>query len=277
MPDAPNAQQLQLWNQASGQVWLEFQPVLDAMLAPVADILVETAMAEGGSSVLDVGCGAGALTLQMAQRLGPYAHALGVDISAPLLAAARRRPHPPGSVAGFLEADAQTYPFETGAFDAVVSRFGVMFFDDPVAAFTNIRRACRPDASLTFMAWRSLRENPFYALAQDVAAPYVALPERAADAPGQFAFADSDRIRSILAASGWRSVQVRALDTPTEIPEAHLQAFLTRMGPLGHVFPSLDPATQRALTEALRLAAQPFVAGGAARFQSACWLVTAQA
>ncbi len=277
MSDAPNAQQIQLWNQSSGEVWREFQPVLDVMLGPIADILAQQAEAHGGASVLDVGCGAGALTLQMAQRLGPYAQALGVDISASLLAAARSRPHPPGSLAGFLQADAQTYPFEEGAFDTVVSRFGVMFFDDPVAAFANIRRACRPDASLTFMAWRGLRENPFYALAQDVAAAYVALPEPAPDAPGQFAFADPDRIRSILAASGWRSAEVRAVDTPTELPEAHLQAFLTRMGPLGRVFPGLDQAAQEALAEALRSAAQPFVADGAARFQSACWLVTARA
>lgn len=274
---SPNAQQIQLWNQASGKVWLELQPMLDAMLAPIGDILVEHAAAGGGRNALDVGCGAGALTLQMAQRLGPYAHALGVDISATLLAAARSRPHPPGSVAGFLQADAQTHPFEAGVFDTVVSRFGVMFFDDPVAAFANIRRACRPDAGLTFMAWRSLAENPFFALAQQVAAPYVALPERPAGAPGQFAFADPDRVRSVLTASGWRSPEVRAVDAPTEIPEAQLLTYLTRMGPLGQVFPGLDQDTREALAEALRSAAQPFVADGAARFPSACWLVTARA
>ena len=145
----PNTEQAALWNDASGRTWVEMQAVLDAMLAPFVAPLVAGISPGETARVLDIGCGAGATTLALARRLGPRGLCLGVDISAPLLAAARARAATEQlASARFREADAQTHGFEAGAFDAVVSRFGVMFFDDPVAAFANIRRAARPGAAL---------------------------------------------------------------------------------------------------------------------------------
>ena len=168
-----NRDQAALWNEASGRTWVEMQHVLDRMLAPFAPLLVDGVPADS-ARVLDVGCGAGATTLAMARRLGPRGHCLGVDISAPLVAAARARAVTDGVVsAEFLEADAQTHRCDPGSCDAVISRFGVMFFDDPVAAFANLRGAARRGAPLTFVAWRSPAENAFLTLAGRAAAPLL--------------------------------------------------------------------------------------------------------
>src|SRR4249919_2466186 len=187
------------WNESSGPVWVELQDVLDRMYAPFEALLTEEAFPREGGRVLDIGCGAGATTLALARRLGPGGLCLGVDISAPLLAAARARAATEQlTTAQFREADAQTHEFEAGAFDAVVSRFGVMFFDDPVAAFANIRRAARPGAALTFVAWRSPADNPFLTAAARAVAPLLpSMRPAGPTAPGQFAFADGARVRSI--------------------------------------------------------------------------------
>jgi len=273
---APNGKQAELWNQTSGNTWVEMQPVLDRMLEPFGALLLDQSFPGEGRRVLDIGCGAGATTIGMAKRLGPGGACVGLDISAPLLSAARAQAADTPN-ASFVLADAQTFAFETGAFDAAISRFGVMFFDDPAAAFANIRRAMRPGAKLTFLAWRSPAENPFFGLAAQAVADLVAFPEQPPNAPGQFAFADRRRVVEHLESGGWRSITIDAVDVPTEIPEADLLAYATRLGPLGGLFPSLDRADQARATEALRAACEPHVKDGAARFSGACWLVKATA
>ena len=277
--EAPNRDQAALWNEASGKTWVEMQAVLDRMLQPFADRLVAEAFPGEGQWVLDIGCGAGATTLAMARRLGPKGLCLGVDISAPLVAAAKARAEVEGlEAAGFVEGDAQAYRFDPGAFDAVISRFGVMFFDDPEAAFANIRKGVRPDGTLTFIAWRSPLENPFMITTAQAAAPFLpAMTPPNPNAPGQFAFADGDRVRRILEASGWRNVDVAPLDLPSEVAEADLMAYVTKLGPAGVALRDADDDLKVRVAEALETAFRPYVQGGAARFTSACWLVTARA
>jgi ubiquinone/menaquinone biosynthesis C-methylase UbiE len=275
----PNRDQVALWNEASGKIWVEMQAVLDPMLAPFADLVVEAGFPGEGGRALDIGCGAGATTLAMARRLGPSGGCVGVDISAPLLAAARAQAAASGlASATFVHADAQTHAFEPESFDAVISRFGVMFFEDPEAAFANIRRAARRSAKLTFAAWRAPAENPFMTTAARAAAPLLpSLKTPPPDAPGQFAFADSERVRRILDASGWTKIDFRAVDIPTTMSVAHLQAYITRLGPVGLALRTADEPTRVRVTEAVNAAFAPFVSDGAARFNIAGWLVTAQA
>lgn len=274
-----NRQQADAWNSASGPVWVEMQAILDRMLAPFETLLTDAAFPGAGREVLDIGCGAGATTLAMARRLGAEGLALGVDISEPLVAAARGRAEAEGlRSAAFVLADAQTHDFDPGAFDAVVSRFGVMFFDDPEAAFANIRRALVPGGRLAFVAWRSPADNPFMTTAARAVAPFVPpAPPPAPDAPGQFGFADGARVARILAAAGWRDIVVQPIDVPTEMPEADLMAYVTRMGPAGAALREADPATRARAQGALEDAFRSFVPGGAARFICACWQVTARA
>lgn len=273
-----NLDQAAHWNAAAGRNWVEMQPVLDRMFSGLLPPLLDAVTPEKPARILDIGCGAGALTLAAAARAGADAECLGIDISAPLVAAARSRAISAraGNVA-FDEADAQTHPLEPGSFDVVLSRFGVMFFDDPVAAFGNLRRASRPSGALRFAAWRSPVENPFMTATRRAALPFLDLPATDPKAPGQFAFAERERVQDILAASGWREVSIEPLDATCVLAAADLPDFARRLGVLGPLWPDLAPDLQALLEEPLREAFSPFVTGREARFTAACWLVNASA
>lgn len=268
------------WSGAAGQAWVEAQAVLDGLLRPFEVPLVDAVAASvgPGGRVLDVGCGTGGTTLAVARRLGPAARCVGVDISEPMIVAARERAEREDTPASFVRADAQDHAFEPGAFDAVVSRFGVMFFGDPVRAFANLRRAARDGAGLRFVAWRGPADNPFMTTAERAAAPFLPdLPVRRPDEPGQFAFADADRVRRILADAGWTGIEVRPLDVECSFPERELVGYFSRMGPVGQALREVDGATRKEVVETVRAAFEPFVHGPDVRFTASCWIVDARA
>jgi SAM-dependent methyltransferase len=275
----PNRDQATLWNSGVGATWVELQDLLDQVFAPIAERIVAEGFPGEGGRALDIGCGAGATTLSMARRVGPAGRALGVDISEPLVEAATGRARAEGlAQARFVAADAQTHRFEAAGFDAAISRFGVMFFEDPVAAFGNIRSALRPGGKLAFAAWRSPQENPFMTAAARAAAPLLpGLRAPDPEGPGQFAFAARDRVRRILADAGWRGIDMQPLDAPASLPAAALSVYITRMGPVGMALQGLDAAARAPVVEAVTRAFEPYVQDGVARFDLACWLVTAQA
>lgn len=272
-----NEDQVALWNEASGRTWVEMQQVLDRMLAPFEAPLIDAAFPGQGGRVLDVGCGSGATTLAMAKRLGASGSCVGVDISAPLLTAARSRAVAEGnSNVTFVQADAQTHAFDPSSFDAMISRFGVMFFDAPDAAFNNIRRAMRVGAKLAFVAWRGPAENPFMTTAKRAAEPLLTnMPKPDPNAPGQFAFADGDRVRRILQSGGWSDINLQPLDVEGTATESELLAYVTKLGPVGLALREADEATRTRVTEVVYAAFQPYIKNGVARFGMASWLVTA--
>ena len=271
-------EQMALWNGPAGRAWVETQELLDQVLKPFEDLLVEAVPVGSGSRVLDVGCGTGAVTLATARRVGAQGWCVGVDISEPMIAAARARAELESTPASFIHADAQTHAFGPATFDRIVSRFGVMFFDDAVQAFANLRQAARDGAELDFAAWRSAAENPFMTTAERIAAPLLPnLPARRPDAPGQFAFADQHRVRHILEASGWREIDIRAIDLVCTLPESELLRYLTRLGPVGLALQEVDEPTRAKVIEAIRPAFDAYVHGAEVRFTAACWTVTARA
>ncbi len=177
--------------------------------------------------------------------------------------------------AEFLEADAQRHAFEPHTFDQVISRFGVMFFDDAVAAFANLRKATKPHGTLRLIVWRSADENPFMTTAEQAAKPLLPdLPARDPDAPGQFAFADADRVRRILNDAGWSDVELAPVDRECTLPEPQLQGYFTRLGPVGLVLQDQDEATRAQVIETVRAAFEPFVDDDEVRFTASCWLIT---
>jgi len=159
-------EQTRLWNGSAGRAWVETQEVLDQMFKPFENLLMEAVLAGRGGRLLDIGCGTGSTTLAAARLLGAKGHCIGIDISDPMIAAARAHAGREGTSARFIRANAQIHPFEPASFDMIISRFGVMFFDEPVRAFANLRRAARDEAGLRFIAWRSAAENPFMTTAE---------------------------------------------------------------------------------------------------------------
>jgi hypothetical protein len=178
----------------------------------------------------------------------------------------------------FVVADAQTYAFERATFDAVMSRFGVMFFGDAVAAFTNLRGAAHAGAALRAVVWRSMDENPFMTAAERAAAPLLPdLPPRRPDEPGQFAFADPERVRRILAASGWSAIDLQPIDVSCAMPESALVPYLTQLGPVGRALQQADDDLRARVIAAIRPAFDPYVRAAEVRFTAACWMVSARA
>lgn len=273
-----DGEQAMLWNGRAGQAWVEMQAPLDQMFKPLEELLAEAVAARPGGRVLDVGCGTGSTTLAAARRVGATGSCLGIDISELMLATARARAEQEGSPASFLCADAQFHAFEAASLDMIISRFGVMFFGDPVQAFANLRRAARDGAELRFIAWRSAAENPFMTTAERAAAPLLPnLPARRPDAPGQFAFADQHRVHRILEEGGWAGIEIRPIDVACTLPEAALGRYVTRLGPLGQVLQEADDPTRARVIDTIRAAFAPYVHGVEARFTAACWMVVARA
>ncbi|MGA7485442.1 MAG: class I SAM-dependent methyltransferase [Xanthobacteraceae bacterium] len=307
-----NDEQTTLWNGPAGRAWVEAQELLDRALKPFEDLLVEAVSAASAARVLDVGCGTGSTTLAVARRLardpekwepvfgkdhaqnknlerddhsekghpalGAQGRSIGIDISEPMIAFARARAEREGTPASFIRADAQTHAFAPASFDMIVSRFGVMFFEDPVRAFANLRRAARDDAALRFVAFRSAAENPFMTTAERAAAPLLpGLPARRPDAPGQFAFADRRRVVSILEESGWAEIDIRPIDVACTLPEQDLMRYASRLGPVGLILQQADERTRTQVIETVRAAFDPYVLGAEVRFTSACWMVGARA
>ncbi|WP_312163020.1 class I SAM-dependent methyltransferase [Phenylobacterium sp.] len=265
------------WNQAGGQAWVDLQSLMDRLNKPIEEILVERAFPGAGRRVLDIGCGAGATTLAMARRLGPGGLSLGVDISGPLIEAARAQAQGLDG-AQFVQADAQTHDFGAASFDAAMSRFGVMFFSDFDAAFANIRAALKPGAELVFACWRKPGDNPLAAAPMRAAAPFLP-PQPTPDpmAPGRFAFADPGRIDGILAHSGWREVEIAPLDAPTPIALPDLVTLSLRMGPLAAALREQDKTVRARAQDAVETALASEAVDGIVPMVAGCWLVTARA
>jgi SAM-dependent methyltransferase len=273
---AANTDQMAYWNDAAGPAWVEFQDALDRQIEPLGARVIDLLAPAPGERFLDIGCGCGQTTLELAKRVGPTGAVLGVDISRPMLAVARERAAGVPQ-ARFLEADAQTHPFEPGACDAIHSRFGVMFFQDPTAAFTNLRRALKPGGRLAFLCWRTPAENPVMTLPMAAAAPHLPPPvPPTPGAPGPFAFADPDRVRPILAGAGFGDIAIEPQDMAAggNSLDAALDLAL-RIGPLGSALrerPDLRPA----VVADVRAALEARLVDGRVFLPSATWIVSAR-
>ena len=269
-------EQTQRWNSGPGYAWVEMQPVLDQMFAPLETLLVEAVAAASPARVLDVGCGTGTTTLAVARQIAPPDGCIGVDISEPMIAAARARAEREPVHVTFICGNAQEHAFDSASVDMLISRFGVMFFDDPVRAFANLHRAARSGATLRFIAWRSAADNPFMTMAERTAAALLPdLPERKPDGPGQFALANADRVQGIPKESGWSAIDIQPLDVTCTFPETELVRYLTRLGPVGLALQDADDDTRARVIETIRPAFEPFVQAADVRFVAACWMIAA--
>ncbi len=211
MTDAANQTQRDAWNGDSGQRWIADPDSRDRAMADVAAALTSAARVRPGERVLDIGCGCGTTTLDAARAVAAHGTVLGVDISEPMLSVARARLAKSGLTnVTFRAADAQTDPLGRAAHDAVISRFGTMFFDDPIAAFTNIARSLRPAGRLVIATWQPLGANDWLAVPGGALLRYGSLPEPGT-APGMFAQSEPEVITAVLAAAGFDDIDVAAV------------------------------------------------------------------
>lgn len=272
-----HAQQVAFWNGPGGATWVAQQARTEAMLAPIADALIAHAVARQGEIVLDVGCGYGPTTVRLARAVGPTGRVIGLDVSAPMLELARARSVGIDTIEWLL-ADATTHVFAPASVDLVFSRFGVMFFGDPAAAFTNLRRALRSGGRLVFACWRTSQENPWMTLPTRAVGAHVALPPRPGpDDPGMFSFGDPARVTRILTEAGFETPHFTKFDLSMGIgdglDDATRQA--VSMGPAGRALLDQPETVRAAAAEAVRAALTPYLVGGRVALPGAVWLVDA--
>jgi len=279
MDEAPNAAQVEYWNQTMGPTWVELQDQLDSLIGPMGQAAIAALGPTPGEAILDIGCGCGRTSLQLAAAVGGSGTIVGADISATMLAVARARPVPPTSARpDFREVDAQTGDLGRGAFDAVFSRFGVMFFADPVAAFTNIRGAMKGHGRLAFVCWRPLADNLWMRVPLEAAMPLLPpLPPPDPTAPGPYALADPVRVRAILDTAGFRAVTIDAFDADLGGGDLDASVALTfRVGPLATALRD-NPHYKDRVQDAVRGAFAPYVTPTGVMTPGAVWIVTARA
>jgi SAM-dependent methyltransferase len=284
--DAPqghekNADQIAYWNGAGGQRWAERQPVQDILLQPVADLLIDRAGIKPGEHVLDVGCGSGSTTFAFARAVGSAGRVTGVDISAPMLSRAREVT-PPGAPVEFFLADATIHPFAPDSFDLLASRFGVMFFADPVVSFANLHRAMRRSGRLAFACWREARENPFFMVPLQAVYKHIPkLPPVGPEDPGPFAFASQERVTRILDAAGFSEIAMEPCTVSLDVAvgrglDAAVQGGL-QIGPAARALAEHPPEVVAAAGASIREALAPYAKGDTVPLDGSIWIVTAKA
>lgn len=283
--DAPqghdrNADQIAYWNGPAGERWSGRQAAQDILLAPVSDVLIKRIGPVPGEHVLDIGCGCGGLSIALVQRVAPSGSVLGVDISAPMLAQARDAA-PSGLPIEFTLADATVHRFAPAHFDVLVSRFGVMFFADPVASFTNLRRALKPSGRLVFACWREPKENPWMmAPLQAVYQHVPKLPQQPPDDPGPFSFSSEERVTRILTEAGFREIALETCALSLDIASGQgLEAAVRsafEIGPASRALEGHPPEIREAARQSVRNALAPYQRDNHVALAGSIWLVTAR-
>jgi SAM-dependent methyltransferase len=272
MSDTPKP----IWDEHSDRAFAELQEPLDRQLSPLGHAAQRALAAKPGEQVLDIGCGAGQTSLELAEMVGANGHVLGFDISPACLTIAKTRAAAAPQVE-FILGDAQTYDFPQKKFDAVFSRFGVMFFADPVAAFANIRGALKPGGRLAFVCWRDPKEVELLTLPFNTVKDL--LPEQpppVPDAPGPFGLANAERTRGILKDAGFTDIQITPYDEKTGSGdvEASLNVAL-RVGVLGRLVRE-NPQFKPLVTGPVRAALAAHDTKDGVRLNAAVWIVTAK-
>jgi SAM-dependent methyltransferase len=272
-----NTESIRYWNDDAGPEWARHQERIDVNLRPFGDRAIDALDLRPGHAVLDVGCGCGDTTLTLADRVGSAGRVAGVDVSAPMLAVARRRATGRPNVE-FFEADAQTAALPLAA-DRLFSRFGIMFFADPVVAFANLAGAVVAGGRLAFACWQHPSRNPWIAVIASAAAAAVpdVPPAPPLDSPGAFAFSSTDRVRDVLGSSGWTDVTIDGFDGSQRLGASVDEAIehIGHLGALRRVLAAAGEAQVPAVYAAVREALDPYAGADGVVLDASTWIVSA--
>jgi SAM-dependent methyltransferase len=272
-----NAEEIAYWDGPAGSRWSQYQQRMDRAFESFDDAVLARAIARPGESVLDIGCGCGATALALARAVGATGHVEGVDVSHEMLALAQRRAAAAGLTnIRFTRSDASNDDLGVGAFDLLFSRFGVMFFDDPTAAFAHVRASLRSPGRLAFVCWRDLAANPWFSVpyfsVRDFAPPQ---PKMAAHAPGPMAFADADYLRTILETAGFANVAIEPFDANLTLgTRAEATEMLSQLGPAARMIELAPEDAKPAALASLERALGEHERDGSVRLTGGVWLVT---
>jgi SAM-dependent methyltransferase len=274
-----NVEQAAAWDGPDGQYWAEHQARFDQTIRPHHAQLMAAAGIAAGEQVLDIGCGNGLTSRDAARAAGPGGEVIGVDLSGPMLGKAEQLAKDDGlGNIRFEHGDAQVYRFEREAFDVVMSRFGVMFFEDPVAAFTNIASAVRSGGRLAMLVWQSPSANEWVSSLRGPLAMGRDLPSPPPGAPGPFSLAETDHVRGILTKAGFGDVAFasseQSFNVGTDTDDAY--RFVRGLQPVLVMLEDLDEATKTQALENLRGVVAAHETPEGVIFRSAAWVVTAR-
>jgi SAM-dependent methyltransferase len=274
-----NEDQRRRWNGIDGEYWVSNQDRLDRTLSPVIGPLLEFAAPRAGSTAIDVGCGCGATTIEIARAVGPSGRVVGIDVSSGMLAVAAERLRKFDNTI-CLFGDAAELPLSDLGADLIVSRFGVMFFGDPVAALANLRTGLAAGGRLRFACWRPIGENPWLRIPLHAVYEHAPrLPKPDPEEPGPFAFADPARVTRILTAAGFTAPSFTPLDIEMDIAaggtleDAVFQS--SAMGPARRALADQSDGIRAAAVESIRRALAPYASGAGVKLPGAVWLVAA--
>jgi SAM-dependent methyltransferase len=274
-----NAEQASAWDGGEGAHWVAHQTRYEAMAPAFTERLLAAAALAEPDRVLDVGCGCGQTT-RLAARQASAGHALGVDLSTAMVERARAQAADEGiGNARFERADAQVHPFAPEVFDVAISRFGIMFFDDPVAAFTNIHGALRPGGWITFVCWRGFEHNQWLAVPAGAALAHVPVPDLGApDGPGPFSLAEPERVVQVLSRAGFDEISTNPVDAPVRLGRDADDAvsFLSGTALARTLLDPVDPGTAARALDAVRDALRPYERPDGLTLDGAAWLVAAR-
>ncbi len=268
-----NADAATAWDGPTGDFWADNADQFDAGVARYMQPFLDAAAIEPTAHVLDVGCGNGLTTREAARRA---ASATGVDLSARMLELARRRAAAEGLAnVTFVQADVQVADLGEARYDRVISRNGVMFFGDPVAAFTNLARALEPDGRLVLLVWQGMAENPWLTAVREAIAVGRDLPMPPPDAPGPFALGDPERVRTLLTTAGFAEPDLVSVREPMYYGPDLATAERYVRGMLGTLLTELDGAARAEAEAALRATLEGHLGPEGVTYPSAMWIVTA--
>jgi ubiquinone/menaquinone biosynthesis C-methylase UbiE len=280
MPDTAqlHADQVEFWNGVGGARWVSNQKRTEGMISAVADLAIERAAIKAGETVIDIGCGCGGTTVEIAKLVGPAGHVTGADVSAPILAVAAER------LAGFSNAetvlaDAAAYDFPPGAADLLFSRFGVMFFGDPPVAFANMKKALKPSGRVVFACWRPPNENPWMVAPLEATYKHVPpLPQLGPDDPGPFSFGKQERVTRILTEAGFNTPTFESVDLTFDLAGGRgldaAVACALELGPSARALDGQPPEVRDAVAVSMKEFLAQFGEGDSVKMQAGIWIIS---